>query len=128
MSENNSKNAVFNPIDNIELKANVHTNLEQDIICTTRDRLELELRDFYEAIKSSQSLITYGSLSFSFLLSLVTSNFVDFILPAYVWHSIFIVSFIVCLLLTAKSYFNCKKSKENCDIKVICSKIMNKKP
>ena len=80
MSQNNSKNAVFNPIDNIELKANVHTNLEQDIICTTRDRLELELRDFYEAIKSSQSLITYGSLSFSFLLSLVTSNFVDFCL------------------------------------------------
>ena len=84
---------------NIDLNdnRNVYQNTAQDYIITTKDKLELVLFKTEKSLSSKNAWKTPLGLIVSFVLALLSANFKDYFFSAEVWHSIFVVSTIVCL-------------------------------
>lgn len=83
---------------NIDLNdnRNVYQNTAQDYVVTTKDKLELVLLKTEKRLSSKNAWMTPLGLVLSCTLSLLSSNFKDFILPANVWYAIFIITTIIC--------------------------------
>lgn len=121
----NKPSAVFNPQEEIAMQSTIHSNLKQEIIVTTKDKVRLMLKNFREAVECKQQAATYGGISLSLLVTLVTSDTKDaLLLSASVWKAIFIIAFVISLVLTAGSYRKAKMLESDYDIEKICQKIM----
>lgn len=122
---NNDSIAVLNPQDEMAKQTTIHSNLKQDIVCTTKDKLQLSLQNFRDAVDAKQKVATYGGVAISLLLSLVTSSPKDvFGLSSDVWRAIFIVCLILSALATIYSIITLFKTKKDRDIETMCQRIM----
>ncbi|MBR3021709.1 MAG: hypothetical protein IKH59_05005 [Bacteroidaceae bacterium] len=100
---------------NIDLtdNRNVYQNTAQDYIVITKDKLELVLLKTEKSLSAKNSWITPLSLAITCGISLISSNFKDFILSASVWEAIFIIStfiFVFWLLKTALKAWHYRKA------------------
>ena len=72
--------------------SSIHANIAQDYIYVTRDKLNLILQDFKEAIAATQRIGTYMGIVLTILLALVTSSTKNFLwFSAETWYAIFIL-------------------------------------
>lgn len=69
-----------------------HSNLKQEVIIVTSDRLELCLRNHLDSVAAKAAWITPASLLITFVATLCASTFHDvFNLKAAVWEAIFVL-------------------------------------
>lgn len=82
---------------NIDLtdNRNIYKNTAQDYIVTTKDKLELVLLKTEKSLSGKKSWITPLSLMIACVISLISSDFKAFILPANVWEALFIISTVI---------------------------------
>jgi len=71
------------------------TNLPQDVITTTEDKVRLVLSDYLKKMEKKRGWLTPMSLLISFTLTLMMSGFKNWGLSADTWKAIFIIGDIV---------------------------------
>lgn len=75
---------------------NVYKNTAQDIIVTTKDKLELVLLKTEKCLAKKNAWMTPLGLVVTCVLTLLTADFKEFIISASVWKAIFIITTIIC--------------------------------
>lgn len=70
----------------------IHTNLDQEIIHVTEDKIRLVLNEHLKNVERRKDWIAPLSLLIAILITFTTSNFKDALLSAKTWEAIFIVS------------------------------------
>lgn len=117
--------AVLNPQLEMTKQTTIHTNLKQEIVCTTKDKMKLTLQEYRDAVEARQKVVTWGGITLSLLLALVTSSPKDaFGLTAEVWNAIFIVVFFFGAVSTVISFVKLASTHKKRDIDVVCQEIM----
>jgi hypothetical protein len=71
------------------------TNLPQDVITTTEDKVRLVLSDYLKKMEKKKGFLTPMSLLISFTLTLMMSGFKNWGLSADTWRAIFIIGDII---------------------------------
>jgi hypothetical protein len=71
------------------------TNLPQDVITTTEDKVRLTLSDYLKKMEKKRAWLTPMSLLISFTLTLMMSGFKNWGLSADTWKAIFIIGDII---------------------------------
>jgi hypothetical protein len=71
------------------------TNLPQDVITTTEDKVRLTLSDYLKKMEKKRGWLTPMGLLISFTLTLMMSGFKDWGLSADTWKAIFIIGDII---------------------------------
>jgi len=87
----------------------IHSNLDQEIIEVTEDKMRLVLNDHLKNIEQRKEWIAPLGLLIAIVTTFATSNFKDAFLSAKTWEAIFIISglFSVSWLIKAlKALFN----------------------
>jgi len=87
---------------------NVIDDTRQTIIITTEDKLKLYLQGHLSKVEKSRNWMVPFSLLISLIVSLISSNFKNYIFSKETWSSIFIISTIMCfvwLLFALKNAF-----------------------
>lgn len=81
----------------------VHVNVSQTLIITTEDRMNLWLIGVICRIKKQTEWIAPLGLVIAITLTLTTTSFNDFVLPAATWHAIFLIVDLLSALWLALS-------------------------
>jgi hypothetical protein len=88
----------------------LHINVDQTVIITTEDKLELCLNKHLKKAERKTAWLAPGSIFLAVLATLLTTSFKDFILSAEAWKAIFIIVdiatfawFIIALCLAGNS-------------------------
>lgn len=110
---------------NIDLNENlsVYQNIAQDCIVITQDKLELVLLKTEKSLSARNSWITPLSLAITCGVSLISSNYKDFILPASVWEAIFILSTFIFVIWLGKTLVTAWRYRKSGNIQNIISQI-----
>ena len=121
----NSKQNKVNKGLNVPLDSNyiVHRNIEQEYIIITADKLELILRDAKDILISQRDWWTPLGFFSTLLITLLTTDFKNFIFSANVWYALFIIAIVISLLWLVKCLLKLKKHWGKDDVKGIISKI-----
>ena len=121
----NSKQNKVNKGLNVPLDSNyiVHRNIEQEYIIITADKLELILRDAKDILISQRDWWTPLGFFSTLLITLLTTDFKNFIFSANVWYALFIIAIVISFLWLVKCLFKLKKHWGKDDVKGIISKI-----
>ena len=93
-----------------EMVGEIHSNITSNIITITEDKAKLCLLKYENNIKSQDSYLNPLSLVISFTLTLLTSNFKEWILPSNYWFAIFVVGLIYFVYKTINTYLNKEKA------------------
>ena len=59
--------AVLNPQLEMTKQTTVHTNLKQEIVCTTKDKMKLRLQEYRDAVETKQKVATWGGITFALM-------------------------------------------------------------
>lgn len=93
-------------------KSKIHSNVSQNVIITTEDKIELCLRDYQEELRRQRDWIAPTGILLTILAALVTTEFKDFLsIPGQSWQILFLaglVSTSVWLVITAVRAFQCR--------------------
>ena len=117
--------AVLTPQLEMTKQTTVHANLRPDIICTTKDKMKLTLQAYRDAVEAKQKAATWGGITLSLLLALVTSSPKDaFGLTAEVWSAIFIVACCLGAVATLISFINLFRTRKKRNVDDVCNEIM----
>jgi len=110
------KNAVIE-LDQEDFQGEViiHKNLTQDVVLTTEDKLRLALIQHRETLNSRAEWVGAGVLAFSFLSTLLLTQFKDIgPLSASTWQAVYFILFVLALArfvnILVKMYVNRKKA------------------
>lgn len=108
----NSKQNKVNKGLNVPLDSNyiVHRNIEQEYIIITADKLELILRDAKDILISQRDWWTPLGFFSTLLITLLTTDFKNFIFSANVWYALFIIAIVISLLWLVKCLLKLKKT------------------
>ena len=88
----------------------VHTNVSQELIQVTEDKLKLILVQHSLSLTKREAWIPPLSLLIPILTTLMTARFEDYIFPAVLWQAIYIVASILsCLWLFKVLIYRPKK-------------------
>lgn len=79
------------PIDIKPAVSDIHVNITQKLIIITEDKLHICLSKNLEKIEKKRVWIAPLGILITILVTLLTSAFQDFIIPAATWHAIFII-------------------------------------
>lgn len=101
----------------------VHSNIKQEYIVITEDKLELRLRDAKDILISQRDWWTPLGLFITFLITLLTTDFKNFIFSAAIWDALFIIAMLISLLWLVICLLKLKKHWGKDDVKEIISKI-----
>jgi hypothetical protein len=88
------------------------TNLPQDVITTTEDKVRLTLSDYLKKMEKKRGWLTPMGLTISFTLTLMMSAFRDWGLSADTWKALFIIgdiAFFIWLVCTVIESFRSVK-------------------
>lgn len=75
----------------VSMPTQIHTNLHQEMIIVTEDKLRLWLGEYEEGITAKQRWAIPFGIFLTVFVALVTSDFKDFVLMAGEWKGIFIL-------------------------------------
>jgi hypothetical protein len=121
----------FNIDCNAELSKNliVHTNVEQEAIFITTDKIRLILADAITAIKAMRDWITPVSLLVSFIATLAsTAEFKNlFGISKEIWAAGFYLFTVLCFIWLCKSLLGCWKNRTKADISKIIERMQANK-
>ena len=70
----------------------VHSNLEQEIIQITEDRLRLILKDHLALAEDRKTWIGPLGILLAIITAFVTADFRDFLFKAPVWQAVFLIT------------------------------------
>lgn len=105
--------------------SSIHANIAQDYIYVTRDKLNLILQDFKEAIAATQRIGTYMGIVLTILLALVTSSTKNFLwFSAETWYAIFILLLIYFSYRLIASVITSVRKRKNRNIDEVCCRAM----
>ena len=123
--ENGNTLAGFDPRSEMGNQSQLFINLHQDIICTTKDKLQLSLQRFQAAQEIKSTVSACASLALTFLLTITTSTPTDALgLPASVWNAVFLIALAVSAIGTLLGLFRLFRTKKDRDIETFCDNIM----
>jgi len=88
----------------------VHSNLDQEVIQITEDRLRLALNDHLQAAEERKSWIGPLGIFLAVVTAFVTADFRDFGLKAPVWQAIFLICGIWSSLWLLKAAYRSYKA------------------
>lgn len=125
------KGGLYLPTE-IDKNSVVHTNLKQDIIITTEDKLKLALIEHQKIIKVKLDWIPAVSIFLTVLTSLSAAEYRNFLsLTASVWHAFFLIVLIgsgiwsIITIIRAVYHWNSKESDVLNVIKAQSKEIQN---
>ena len=76
----------------------VHSNLDQDVIQITEDRLRLILKDHLGLAEERKTWIAPLGILLAIVIAFVTTDFHDFYFKAPVWQAIFFISGLISFI------------------------------
>lgn len=127
--ENNNSQSILNELNidlNQEFSKNitVHTNVEQEIIITTSDKIELVLIKTKEILTSKRDWWTPLGLLLAFITTFCTAEFKDFLgLTKDTWKALFIFLTLAALIWLIVSIIKLMKYWGEGDLKSIINQI-----
>jgi hypothetical protein len=83
----------------------VHSNLDQEVIQITEDRLRLVLNDHLRRAEDRKSWVAPFGIFLAIITAFVTADFRDFGLKAAVWQAIFILCGVASLIWLLRSSY-----------------------
>ncbi|WP_343626580.1 hypothetical protein [Flavobacterium lindanitolerans] len=96
---NQGNGLTFNVGDEIHNNSIIYTNVNQEIIVTTEDKIKLVLIKTRETLKTQRDWITPVGLFISFVTTLCTSEFMDaFNQDKHFWKAIFVILAIISFI------------------------------
>lgn len=102
----------------------IHSNISQEVIEITSDKLRILLKEHVENIENQRLWIAPASLLVTIVLVLCTTTFRDALtVKANVWEAAFIIGALLCLGWLIKSLLALKKA---ISIEDLLNKIKNK--
>jgi hypothetical protein len=110
----------------IDLNENLifRTNVSQEVITTTRDKIELVLLKTEKCLVEKNAWVTPLGLLVTCGVTLMTTDFKDAMgLDASVWNAVFILATIACILWLIKTLYTRFKNREKGDINEIINSI-----
>ena len=115
-------------IQDLNKESTITTNIEQEYIVTTNDKIRLILIDWEKAKKLATEWWTYLSMTLSFLIPLFTADFKAFwIFSAEMMKTIFVLLSVIFGVLTIISIIRRICNRDKISIKHCVNKIMNHK-
>ncbi|MGE6376587.1 hypothetical protein [Peribacillus muralis] len=104
----------------------IHTNVGQEIVVTTEDKLELCLRDHQHILKAKSDWITPLGLFIAVLTSLVAADFKEFLgISADLWNAIFLICSFIFGFWLLKALSKAFQYRGSGDTKEIIQKLKN---
>jgi len=89
---------------------NVHSNLSQEVIKITTDRLKLILKDYLTLMERKKEWIAPLSIVITLVVVLITTSFKQAYFSADTWKAIFIIALILSIVWLIKSLWYAFKS------------------
>jgi hypothetical protein len=111
--------------NNLTVPVTHHSNVGQQYITVTEDKLKLVLRDAKTALAAQRDWWTPGGLLISFIATLSTAEFKEtvFGVTPSVWHALFLVLTVVSALFLVRSLYLLFKHSEDASIENIIKNI-----
>ena len=94
----------------------VNVNMDQEVIMITVDKAELCLMKYLKTIESRKEWITPLGVFLTIILTLVTTSFKDFVLPADVWYSCFLMAGSLSFIWLGLSLYRRPQAKKIDDV------------
>jgi hypothetical protein len=91
-------------------KSSVHLNVGEGFIVTTEDKIHLCLIKYMTSVERKSSWIAPAGLLASIVLTILTSNFKDWLFSHYVWQAIFIITGALCLIWLIREVYKSGKA------------------
>jgi hypothetical protein len=88
----------------------VHTNIQQELIVTTEDKLTLCLNEALQQLAVSSSWTTPPGIVITLAVVFPTAAFQDWIIPALSWKTIFINALLLACVWFIASVRHCRNS------------------
>ena len=104
---------------------NVFNNTAQDIIVTTKDKIELVLLKTEKYLANKKEWITPMGLIITCVITLLTADFKDFLFSASVWKAVFIITTVICSIWLIHSLCNLFKNFNKGNINDIINQIIS---
>lgn len=89
----------------------IHSNLEQQVIQITEDKLKLILNEHIQFMEKKSSWIAPFSIIVTLMVVFSTTNFIDAMLSADTWKAIFVITLILTIIWLIKSLYMIYKAK-----------------
>lgn len=122
--KNQGNGLSFNVGDEIHNNSTIYTNVDQEIIVTTEDKIKLVLIKTRETLKSQRDWLTPSGLLLSFVTTLLTSDFKDSLgQDKHFWKAIFVILSAVTLIWLIYSLYKLIKHWGCNDLDKIVSQI-----
>lgn len=99
----------FRNMESVDV-ATVHESTEQELVVTTVDRLRLRLVEHVDAVQKKHAWMIPLAVFLPIMVSVVTTEFRDFVLEASVWKAIFIIVGVFSLCWFLFELRNARKS------------------
>ncbi len=95
----------------IQQTSKVYSNVDQEIIVTTEDKIRLCLIEHLSKLEKKDSWITPFGILLTIIIIFPTTDFKDFLfLSADTWEAIFILSGLICIGWLIKSLWHLRVS------------------
>jgi hypothetical protein len=128
LNNDSSQGVSINFGDEISMNSTIYTNVDQEIVITTVDKIKLVLISTRDIMAAQRSWITPITLFFSCITTLSTSEFKDSLgLKKEFWHSAFLLLAIVSAIMFVISFIRLIKNIGKNDINLIIDQIKIKK-
>ena len=105
--------------------ANINENIRTDVIIITRDKLENTLLKTYNNLWKRPDWKSPLSIFMTTVLSVLTSDFKNFLISKELWRAIFFVIMIISGILSLLNFIRAKKSSKAVSIENLINKIAN---
>lgn len=127
-SENNN-NSNISSNNEINIKATIHQNLDQNILIITQDKMELILKDSLDKIEEKKSWLNPFGIALTLLITfLTTGSFKNaFGISSNVWYALFLMSMVISGFFLVKSLWKVR-SNFSFSVDSIISEIKKSKP
>lgn len=91
----------------------ININLNQEVIVTTRDKIELCLFKYLKNIESRKNWIAPLGILVTVLITISTAEFKEFLaIKSPVWEALFYASGFLSFIWLVKSLYDCYKAKK----------------
>ncbi len=122
---NNTEGLITNLEKEFSGTVTVHTNLDQEVIITTKDKIKLALSETKDILESKRLWTTPLGTFLSLFVTLLTADFKEksFGLTSSVWQAIFVISSIVSIGYLIKSLYLLYKFRDKGDIEEIIKQL-----
>jgi hypothetical protein len=104
--------------------SSVHSNVAQEFIVTTADKVTISLIEHRAALKAQNDWRTPVGILLAILPTLVAADFKPFLgLEPSVWQAMFILGSLICLLRLAYAFIQFIQLREKSDIEYVIKQL-----